>query len=154
MITSTQTQIALMRDLTDKLNVRLANNAGLNSIRSAFDANSQPEIFISHGGNEAEGQPVVYVRIMQISAVSADIFGNALLAYTPHKMQIAYEIKSTNDSWPAHADLFTVEYEALKLGVKLELIEIASGTAVTETSVNAATPIASLDDLYWPTKGV
>lgn len=155
MITSNQTPIALMRDLADKLKVRFpASASGINTIRAAFDANSMPELFLSHAASEVEGQPVIYIRVAQVSAVSADIFGNALLAYAPHQLQIAYELRSNGDSFPAHADLFKAEYEALKMGVKVQFIEIANGTAVTEANVNAATPIADLDELYWPTKGV
>lgn len=156
MIVNTAKAAALMRDLSDKLAKRLpAGAAGLNTIRQAFDANGMPEIFISHNGNEAAGQPVVYVRIKQIDAVSKDVFGNAMNAYAPHQLQTAVELQATpniGNIFVAHADLAAVEFEAIKTGVMWQHYELANGTAVTEANVNAATAIFSLDDLYWPLK--
>jgi hypothetical protein len=86
---------ALMRDLVDKLNKRFANDPGLNSIRTANDANGWPMAFISHNGVETEGNPVVLMRIIGESAVSTDIFGNFTYCYAPHLFQFAYELTAT-----------------------------------------------------------
>jgi len=153
-ITSTQKPQAFMRDLVDHLQKRMPSTAsGLNTFRQAFDENGMPEVFISHNGVETAGNPVVYIRILQISAVSPDIFGNPLLAYTPLQMQIAWELGAAgNETEPATSDLLNVFFESTKTGIQQVYFEIAHGTAVTEAAVNAATPVASLDELYWPTK--
>ncbi len=156
MVVNNAKAVALMRDLSDKLAKRFpATAAGLNSIRQAFDANGMPVIYISHNGNEAEGQPVAFVRIAQIDAVSKDVFGNSLNAYAPHQMQTAWELQATphiGDTFVSHADIAAIEFEAIKTGVMWQKIELANGTAVTEANVNAATPVAALDELYWPLK--
>jgi hypothetical protein len=151
--------IRLIQDISDILSVRLANGAGLNTISQAFytDANgaSWPYLLISHNGNVAEGQPVVYIEISNVDAVSKDIFGNQTYAYAPHVLQFAYELQATpniGDSFVSHADLAACKFEAIKSGVRYQQKEIANGTAVTPASVNAATAIADLDQLYWPTK--
>jgi hypothetical protein len=150
---SAKKAIDLCRDLADKLAKRLpAGAAGLNTVRQAFDAGGWPMIFFSHNGNEAEGQPVVLIRIKNVDMVSKDVFGNSTFAYAPHTLELAYELASSGDSLPAHADLITVEFEAIKTGVRLQLKEIANGTAVSEAAINAASAIADLDELYWPTK--
>jgi hypothetical protein len=148
--------IRLVQDINDLLTVRLLNNAGLNTITSAFytDANGAawPYILISHNGNVAEGQPVVYIQISNVDAVSKDIFGNQTYAYAPHILQLGYELTAGGAPEPAIADLLTCEFEAIKSGVRLQVKQVANGTAVTSTSVNAAAATADLDQLYWPTK--
>lgn len=155
---STAKAIALARDLADKLSKRYAAGAaGLNTVRQAFDANGWPMIFCSHNANEAEGQPVLAIRIQNVDAVSKDIFGNSLTAYAPHILEVAYEIQATpniGNSFVSHADKASAEFESIKVGARWQLKEIANGTAVTEASMNAATPVADLDELYWPTKSV
>jgi hypothetical protein len=144
--------IRLIQDIQDLLNVRLANGSGLNTITQAFDSNNWPYLLISHNGNVAEGQPVVFVRISNVDAVSKDIFGNQTYAYAPHVLEFAYELTSGSAPYPTRADLAVCEFESIKSGVRFQLKEIANGTAVTATSVSAASAIADLDQLYWPTK--
>src|SRR5581483_5689455 len=123
--------VALARDLADKLAKRYAGGSGLNTIRQAFDANGWPMIFVSHGGNEAEGQAVVLIRIKGVDAVSKDIFGNATTAYAPHTLELAYELTATsNCPIPTLADLAQAEFEAIKTGVRYQLKEIANATQV------------------------
>jgi hypothetical protein len=145
---------ALVRDLADKLAKRYANGPGLNSLRIANDAQGWPMIFISTGGNEAEGQPVVLIRIRNVDMVSKDVFGNSTFAYAPHTLEFAYELASSNDPIPTLADLAAAQFESIKTGVRFQLKTIANGTAVTEASLNAAAPVADLEELYWPTKSV
>ena len=152
---STAKAEALLRDVADKLSKRFpASAAGINTVRLAKDANGWPMIFLSHNANEAEAQPVIALRCMAVDAVSKDVFGNALTAYAPHALEVAYELAAANDPIPTDADILTAEYEAIKTGVKIQLKEIANGSAVTEANMNAASPSIELDDLYWPTKGV
>lgn len=152
--------IALLRDLSDKLSKRLAySGVSLNSVRSGFSAPDAagevwPYLAISENGNEAEGQPCVIIDVRNIDAVSKDIFGNDIDSYAPHIMTIGYElsgIAGTNPI-PNHADLEVIKWEAIKMGVQEALVELAHGTAATDASVIAATPIVTIDDLYWPTK--
>jgi len=114
-----------------------------------------PEIFISHNGNEAEGQPVVLVKISQISMVTPDVFGNVGLAYTPLLLQMAYEVQATphlGDSFVTHSDLAIVEFETIKTAIRWQKLEVANGTAVTDAALAGATVVADLDELYWPLK--
>ena len=154
--------VALIRDLGDKLAKRLPSGAaGLNTVTQAFytDSNGDvwPYLLISHNGNVAEGQPVLYIEISNVDAVSKDIFGNQTQAYAPHVLQLAYELQATpniGDSFVSHADRAACVYESIMTGVRFQLKELANGTAVTAANVNAASPVADLDDLYWPTKKV
>ena len=140
---------ASMRDLKDRLAYRLAA-ASLDSIREANDADGNPMLFCSAAGNEAAGQPVIAFRISQESAVSKDILGNDLNAYAPHKLEIAWEESAIN---PAQA--IAMAHEALKIGMKAELKEIAAASAVTEANINAADVAASIEfDARFPTKGM
>jgi hypothetical protein len=154
---STAKAQALLRDVADKLKVRYANGAGINTVRAANDANGWPMLFLSHNANEAEGQPVIALRIQAVDAVSKDVFGNQLTAFAPHTLEIAYEVGATAlATYISRADLLPAEYESINTGVKILLEEIANGTAVTEASMNAAmaAPTAQIENLYWPTKGV
>ena len=148
--------IRLVQDMVDLLSVRFKNNASLNTISQGFfvDANgaSWPYAMISSGGNVAEGASVVYLQVSNVDMVSKDIFGNQTYAYAPHILQLGYELTSGGAPIPAIADLLTCEFEAIKSGVRLQIKQVANGTAVTPASVNAAAASVDLDQLYWPTK--
>jgi hypothetical protein len=146
--------VALIRDLADVLSKRMS---GLNSIRQAFDANNWPYLVASANGNEAAGQPVLLIRLSNVDAVSKDIFGNQTNAYAPHILELAYELQATpniGDSFVSHADRMAAELEAARVGARFQLKELANGTAVTAANVSAASAVADLDQLYWPTKSV
>lgn len=151
---STAKAQAWMRDLSDKLSKELAAGAGLNTVRAANDANGWPMLFISHAGNEAEAQPVLAIRISAVDAVSRDVFGNDNISLSPHILERAYELALSGAPEVSALDIAVVSKETDKLGIHIQVKQVANGTAVTEASMNA-TP-SSLDvsaDLYWPTKG-
>lgn len=157
---STAKANALVRDLADKLKKRYeyANppaSAGLNTVRLAFDAAGWPMILISNNANEASGAPVLAIRIRNVDMQSKDVFGGQTFAYAPHVLEIGYELAPIFGSLPAPADLMMALYESIKTGVRLQLKEIANGTAVSETALDAAVPaLSDLEELYWPTKSV
>jgi len=153
MAKSTAKADALIRDLADKLGIRLAGSASIDTVRRTKDSAGWPMLFLSDGGVETAGSPVIAIRIKAIDAVSKDVFGNALDAYAPHAMEIAYE-KDGTEAEPSRRDLQKVEWEAFKLGVKALIKEITDGTAVSAASMDAASADDEIDDLYWPTKGV
>ena len=158
MIISNQKIQAVARDLGNRLAVRFANNAeagGVNTISYAQDSNGGQLIYLYNSADGlGEGEPVILVYLQQISMVSNDIFGNPELAYTPSVSQISYELNSAGAPIPTQADLDTVKWELFPFGIKYNLAPIANGTAVTQASAAAAAPTVSLDNLYWPTKGV
>lgn len=154
MIVSTAKAQACFRDLADRLSKRISASASINTVRAANDANGWPMLFLSVAGNEAEAQPVIVLRMSAVSAVSLDVFGNPLSAYAPHIIEVAYEMAAANKPEPSILDLQTVEYEAFKIGARTQVKQIANGTAVTETSMNAKAADLDVDDLYWPTKSV
>lgn len=145
---------ALLRDVADKLKVRYAGSATIDTVRAARDANGWPMLFLSDAGNEAAGQAVIALRIKAVDAVSKDVFGNDLVAFAPHKLEIAYELAAANNPIAIDTDILIAEFEAIKTGVAIQLKELANGTAVTAANMDAATANIELDELYWPTKGV
>lgn len=158
MLQSSAKAFSLIRDLKDLLNFRLNPNAsGLNFIRQAVDELGWPYLVFSNAGTETEGSSVFFLRIRGIDAVSKDIFGGSLYSYAPHNMDIAYELTSGGKPIPSSKDMLAINFEAIKLGVAMNLIEVANGTAVTLTSVEAALAagaVESLDIELWPLKGV
>ena len=156
---STAKANALVRDLADKLRIRLVpGSAGLNSVRLAFDAQGWPMIFLSHNANEAEAQPAIVIRIRNPDMQSKDVFGGSTFAYAPHILELAYELSPANvpayAPYASFADIESVKYEAQKLGCRYQEKQIANGSAVSEAALNATAPIVDLEDLYWPTKSV
>lgn len=148
--------IALCRDLADKLRDRfLASGSALTTITESFFVDAEnaswPVLTISDG-TVTEGSAVILIEISNVDAVSKDIFGNDTYTYAPHILQLAYELSSGGAPIPATADILTVEFEAIKTGVRLQLKAIPNGTAVTAATVNAAAATVDLDDLEWPTK--
>lgn len=152
---STAKAEALLRDVADKLKVRFpAGAAGLNTVRADKDSNGWPMLFLSHNGNEAEAQPVIAIRIQAQDAVSKDVFGNALTAFAPHVLDLAYELAAANKPECSLADLAVAKFEATKTGVRFQEKAIANGTAVSAAAMDAAAAIADIEELYWPTKSV
>lgn len=151
---STAKAEALLRDVADKLSKRYAGSATIDTVRLAKDANGWPMAFLSDGGVETASNPVIAIRIQAVDAVSKDVFGNALVAFAPHKLEVAYELTAANNPIPTDVDILIAEYESIKTGVALQLKELANGTAVTAANMDAASPAIELDELYWPTKGV
>ena len=145
---------AMMRDLSDRLKTRTAGSATINTVRAANDANGWPMLFLSSGGVEAAGSPVIALRISSVDGVSKDVFGNQLTAFNPHILEVSYELTAGGKPVPSDRDLVIAEWESFKLGMRTQIKENANGTAVSETSMNAATPLVELDDLYFPNKGV
>jgi len=153
--------VALLRDVSDKLSKRLVfSGTSVNTITTAFSAPDAaggvwPYLLISENGVVTEGNPVIYVKISAQDMISKDIFGNDTDSYAPHNLFVAYELGAAgNETIPSHADIATVLFETIKTGVRLNLVEIANGTAVSDATVSAATPILAIDELYWPTKNV
>lgn len=140
---------AQARELADKLAKRTGK-----SVRQANDANGNPMLFLSTAGNEAAGQPVVGIRISAIDAVSKDIFGNATSAYSPHNLELAYELTAADNPIPADKDLISCVFEATKTGIKIQLKELANGSAVTAANMDAAAVAQEYDELYWPLKSI
>jgi len=163
MIYSVDHAVGLARDLADRLNLRLDNqtaSGALNFVRQTQDENGYPIIVVSHGGTETEGNPVVWIRLANLFENSAgtagapiDIFGNATLPFTPTICQIAYELTSGGAPEPTVTDYSTCLFEIARTGVVVQEYAIANGTAVNETSVNAASPVATLKDIDWGYKG-
>jgi hypothetical protein len=146
---------ALIRDLKDMLEKRTKNaDAGrVDTVREARDSEGSPLLVLSDAANEAAGQPVILIRIKQIDAVSKDVFGNDLKAYAPHTCELAYELDGT-EAEPSRLDIIMVMFELAKLGVKIQVKQIADGTAVTAANADATAVAEELDWIHWPTKGV
>jgi hypothetical protein len=145
-----------MRDLAEKLGLRYANSASINTVRQAADAQGWPMLFCSVAGNEAEAQAVIVLRMKGLAVPALDQFGQPQYAYAPHTMELAYEAGSVaGHGIPVESDLLKAMLEATKTGVTILQKEIANGTAVTEASMNAAVVASELQaNLYWPNKGV
>jgi hypothetical protein len=152
MIYSIDHAVGVARDLSDRLNLRLNGQPAplINAIQQTSDENGYPILILSSAANQAEGQPVIWIRLRnlfeQINGVSpagspVDIFGNATLPFTPTVAQIAYELSAglfvvssaSATSGAVYADANGVQYSVLST--------IASQTAMSVSGV--ARPAAS-----------
>ncbi len=160
MIISNQKIQAVARDLGNRLAIRFANNAeagGVNSVSYAQDANGGQLISLYNSASGlGESFPVILVYLQQIPMVSNDIFGNPEFAYCPSTSSISYELNGAGAPIPTQSDLDQVKWELFPFGIAYKLAPIANGTAVTQASAAASllAPVLSIDQLYWPTKGV
>jgi hypothetical protein len=150
MTPSTAKAESLIRKLEEHLGFRLKGNSGLDTIRALKDSQGWPAIIMSAGGNEAANQPVCLVRIKGADAVSPDIFGNSFSAFAPHAVDVVFD-----DTALSHKDLAIVMHEVTKLASKTRVRQVTGGTAVTISSADSASIVASLEhELRWPTKSV
>jgi len=154
MIINTAKADAIVRALQDNLEIRLAGSSTIDTVRAARDSNGYPCLFLSDAGNEAAGQPVIFIRVKQVDAGSKDVFNNALMAYAPHQMDIAYELTAGGKPTPSELDVWKATFEGFNFGTLINQIQIANTVAVTIANVDAATPAQQLEWLRWPTKEV
>jgi hypothetical protein len=126
---STAKSESVARDLKEKLEKR-----GFSVVESA----------ISKGRKLAIGSSMS-IRIQAQDAVSKDIFGNALDAFTPHDVKFAIE----NDA-ATHTEVAKVMIELAKIGFDLKIGEAAT-LAGAEAAADAAS--AERNSLMFPTKG-
>ena len=139
---------ATVRELKSSLEIRAkAGQMTMDTVRLYKDAQGWPMLVLSVAGNEAAEQPVIAIRVKAVDAVSKDIFGNDLVAFAPHTIEIASEAGAVS-----RKDLAIADIEVGKVGMKVLVKEIVAETAVTETSMNAAAPVAEIDWLQFPTK--
>lgn len=144
MLYSTTHSQSVARDLADDFSMRFKNSAGLNIVRQANDANGWPMIFLSHSasnvapGNEAEGQPVIVLRLSNINTGSVDIFGNSTLPFTPTQCEIACELT---------AGIFTVSSANATAGA---VYTSAAGQSFTVGSTIASGTSLSTNGIYNP----
>ena len=151
---STAKAEAWLRDLKERLEFRINGSSTIDTISESKDANGWPMLTLSDGGVVAAGNPVILLRIKAIDAISKDVFGNSLIAFTPHELEIAYELDGTEGE-PSRLDLAVVHIEAFQLGLKTLIKEVADATAVDETSLNATAVAKSLEySVIWPKKGM
>lgn len=147
---STATAAALVRDMADKLSKRLAGSAGLNTVAQSADASGWPVLTLSHGGNIAEGQPVLAIRIKGIDAGSKDVFGNPTYAYAPHECDFLFEAGlAAGSSEVSAADMLLCFYEASKTGCAMTVKATANGTAVTTAALDSAATVELIAPLYF-----
>lgn len=156
--------VGIARDLADELSLRLANAAsGINFVRQAQTTSATPNgqgwpmLFLSVNGNEAEGAPVIVIRLMNINVGAVDVFGNPTLPFTPTQCEVAYELASSGAPIPSIANLVTAFFQVTRTGVIVENEPIANGTAVNEASMNAVQaaggPAQVLKDIDWRNSG-
>lgn len=145
---------ACMRDLCEKLSLRLAGSSSIDSVRQSADSEGWPMAFLSDGGSEVEGAAVIALRIKGLAVLPKDQFQNDQYAYAPHQLEIAYELDADGFPIPVQSDLLKAMFESTKTGICILQKEIANGTAVSAASMDAADVKSELNDLYWPNKGV
>jgi len=151
---STAKAQAQARETKEKLERRFKGSATIDTVRQANDAQGWPLLICSNGGAESAGQPVIAIRIKAQDAVSKDVFGNDLVAFAPHTIEVAYELDAT-EAEPSRLDLAKVMQEVSKIGMKIDIKEIADGTAVSAASMDATAVALSLEvETQWPTKGI
>lgn len=86
------------------------------------------------------------IRIQAKDAVSKDVFGNDLDAFTPHVVKLAID----NDGGATHVQVAKVMMELVKHGFALKIGEGAS-KAAAEAAADAAEE--ERHSAQWPTKG-
>jgi hypothetical protein len=152
---STAKAQAQARELKEKLERRFSGSATIDSVRQVNDAQGWPLLICSDGGSEAAGQSVIAIRIRAQNAISKDVFGNDLVAFAPHTIEMAHELDGSGKQTPSQLDMVKVMQEVAKIGMKIDVKEIANATAVSEASMDAASVALSLEvETQWPTKGI
>jgi hypothetical protein len=102
------------------------------------------ESMISKGMKLAIDSDAMSIRIQAQDAVSKDIFGNALDAFTPHDVKLA--IKDNTDQ----VKVAVLMMELSKIGFDLK---IAAGADIAAAEAAADAAEAQRNNIHWPKKG-
>jgi hypothetical protein len=86
------------------------------------------------------------IRIEAMDAVSKDVFGNDLDAFTPHEVKF-----SINQDVVLFKDTIKIMMELGKIGFGLKVGSVTGGLAAAEADADAAT--VEPYNVSWPTKG-
>jgi hypothetical protein len=150
MLYSIDHAVGIARDLSDRLSLRLGNQAAagaLNTVIQTQDEWGYPIILVSHGGVATEGNPVVWIRITNLFEESAgaagaplDVFGNATLPFTPTVAQIACELTAATFTVSSANATAGAVYSNNGQNFTVEST-IASGTTLVASGVGS--PLAS-----------
>ncbi len=122
---------ATMRDLKDRLELR-----GF-SVAESRDGNGWPKLTLDT--DEAS------LRIEAEDAVSKDIFGNDIKAYTPHYIDFA-----SRDDAMSSLKVSKILQEVGKIGMKMVVKTHATVLATAEAAAGEEIEF----DALWPTKGM
>ncbi len=102
---------------------------------------------------DANGWPVLTLNtdeasltIIGADAVSKDIFGNALVAFAPHRIEFA-----SRDNAMTSLKVAQIETEIVKCGIEKQNVK-THATVLATAQASAGTDVNF--DLQWPTKGV
>lgn len=155
MLYSIDHAVGVARDLADDFRMRFAGSSTIDTVRQSQDSAGWPVLFLSDGGNEAAGQPVIALRLKNINVGASDIFGNASLPFTPTQCEFAFELNGAGRPFPSTADFSIVLAQVARTGVIIAEEAIANGTAVTVAAMDAAEASASpvIKDIDWGNKG-
>lgn len=123
---------ALARNLAERLQFR-----GF-AVVSSRDANGWPKLNLNV--DEAS------LTIIAADAVSTDIFGNALVAFAPHRIQFA-----SRDNAMSTLKVSEIQLEVIKMGVEKMVVQTHATVLAT---AEAAAGTALTFDVQWPTKGI
>ena len=133
MAKSTAQAEAQLRDLKDRLELR-----GF-SVAESKDSNGWPKLTLNT--DEAS------IRMEAADAVSKDVFGNDLKAFTPHYIDFA----SRDDASNATVKRAEIMTELAKTGIEKVIVKTHADTLAT---AEAATGDEVRFDVRWPTKGM
>lgn len=148
---STAKAESVMRGIKEELEMRVKGSATIDTVREAKDSEGWPMLILSDNKVETAGAAVIAIRMKAVDAVSKDVFGNDLVAFAPHKLELCWEKDATDKPTPADADVAMVTAVCAKKNICLVVKETDNGDAVV-ANLDAATIIAQIDDLLFPTK--
>lgn len=156
MMKSIDKAVGLARDLTDQFKIRFAGGSVINTVRQSQDAGGWPMIFLSASANEAEAQPIIVLRIMNIDVGAVDVFGNATMPFAPHQCEIAFELSALGAMLPNLSDYTKVVHQVARTGMIVIQEPIANANPVNESTMNtalAAGPSTVIRDIDWRNSG-
>lgn len=148
---STAKAESVMRGIKEELAMRIKGSATIDTVRELKDANGWPMLVLSDAGVETAGAAVIAIRMKAVDMVSKDVFGNDLVAFAPHKLELCWEKDANDKPTPADADVAMITTVCAKKNICLVVKETDNGDAVV-ANLDAATVIAQIDDLQFPTK--
>lgn len=143
-VRSTTKPFSLIALLKDALQPYIKGSTTINTIEELRDSEGYPVLRLSHNGQVASGQPVLWVQLKQKDFGAVDVLGQPSYPFTPHVCVVAYELDPSSQPYVALKDLALVWWELSRLGVYTEVKAVPNGSPVEESNVNSAPVVFTL----------
>jgi hypothetical protein len=145
---STKKAEVLIRGLKERLQLRFASTY---IFTEGLDASGNPTLIVAQDASWLTTEQYAFIRIKPVDQIGLNSLGAAQESFGPHVAQLVLEESATAGlAFALEVTKDKIMFELARLGVIVEVYLSATTVKPVVGSITG-TPVASLDDLLFPT---